>query len=128
MTSIDNEVNLAWFDSYISYTKFKNITPDERILEKKQKQESTINKQQLLQHNKPTTPNDSIDISKDAPNIVRLVESQGNSEELTQELKNILIKYYWAGFQLHNKLEEASTTEISRQDDANKKNDTYGVD
>lgn len=124
MTSIDNEVNLAWFDSYISYTKLKSITPDERILEKKQKQESTTNKRQLLQHNKPTTLNDSNDISKDAPNIVRLVESQGNSEELTQELKNILIKYYWAGFELHNKLEEANTTEIGRQDDVNEKNDT----
>lgn len=124
MTSIDNEVNLAWFDSYISYTKLKSITPDERILEKKQKQESTTNKRQLLQHNKPTTLNDSNDIIKDAPNIVRLVESQGNSEELTQELKNILIKYYWAGFELHNKLEEANTTEIGRQDDVNEKNDT----
>ncbi|CCG24436.1 hypothetical protein CORT_0F02110 [Candida orthopsilosis Co 90-125] len=124
MTSIDNEVNLAWFDSYISYTKLQSITPDERILEKKQKQESTTNKRQSLQHNKPTTPNDSNDISKDAPNIVRLVESQGNSEELTQELKNILIKYYWAGFELHNKLEEANTTEIDRQDDVNEKNDT----
>ncbi|KAG5419903.1 hypothetical protein I9W82_001783 [Candida metapsilosis] len=123
MATIDNEVNIGWFDSYIAYTKLKNVTPDDRVLEKKRKLETTItNQQQQLsllhqqqQHGQLNIPSDGIDISNDAPNLAHLIESQGNdSEKLSQELKELLIKYYWAGFELHDKLEEANNT-VERQ-------------
>ncbi|KAI5952124.1 hypothetical protein CANMA_005111 [Candida margitis] len=104
----------------MAYTKLKNIAPDERILQKKQKLDSSISehKQQQQQQSQQSPPNDSIDISQDAPILSTLIQYQRNSEELTQELKNLLIKYYWAGFELHDKLHEAEPVAASEVDKA----------
>ncbi|KAI5967511.1 hypothetical protein KGF57_000351 [Candida theae] len=121
MATLDNEVNIAWIDSYIEYTRLKDLTPDERILEKKQKLESKISQQQqkeqqsqLLHQSQSITPGEGIDISLDAPNLVQLIEFQENGQDLTKELKNLLIKYYWAGFELNDKLREAEMGKEAR--------------
>ncbi|CAD1813480.1 hypothetical protein FOB58_005361 [Candida parapsilosis] len=133
MTSIDNEVNLEWFNSYVSYTTSNNLTPDKGLLEKKQKLESTISKQQQqqqqqlkLQRSQAVIADDAIDISQDAPHLVRLIESQETTEELTKELKNLLIKYYWAGFELHDKLQEVNIDATRKRDDIVDENSNAG--
>ncbi|CAL1197899.1 unnamed protein product [Candida parapsilosis] len=100
MTSIDNEVNLEWFNSYQQQLK--------------------------LQRSQAVIADDAIDISQDAPHLVRLIESQETTEELTKELKNLLIKYYWAGFELHDKLQEVNIDATRKRDDIVDENSNAG--
>ena len=84
--TIDQLIESKWYESYESYSINHNLPIDNTI---KPSLSSTPQQQQ-------TTP--EIDLNNDIPNIIQLINNQSNVEELSTELTNVLLKYYWAGF------------------------------
>lgn len=88
--SIDHVINSQWFELYESYSKENNLTIDESI---KPPQSSSLSNNQLQ-----SSP--EINVGVEIPHLQQLIDNQPNSEQLTAELKSLLLKYYWSGFDL----------------------------
>ncbi|EMG50144.1 hypothetical protein G210_4838, partial [Candida maltosa Xu316] len=76
--AIDELIKNKWYESYTSYCETHNLPVDETI----------------------TKPDATIDITSDIPLLSDLINNQPNSQQLTQELKSALLKFYWSGFEL----------------------------
>lgn len=79
---IDELINTKWNELYNSYVHMKNP-------------EATA-----------STISIPINLSQDIPNLLRLIESNEHTEILQQELKQIIMKYYWIGFLNGNEQEQ----------------------
>lgn len=88
--SIDHVINSQWFELYESYSKENNLTIDESI---KPPQSSSLSNNQLQ-----SSP--EINVGVEIPHLQQLIDNQPNSEQLSAELKSLLLKYYWSGFDL----------------------------
>lgn len=84
---IDQVINNKWFELYESYTKENNLSI-----------ETTIQPPSLQQQSQDQSQ--MINIGTDIPLLQELINSQSNPQQLTKELKNLLLKFYWSGFDL----------------------------
>ncbi|KAI5956971.1 hypothetical protein KGF54_000590 [Candida jiufengensis] len=103
MSSLEDEVNNTWHELYDNFVEKNNLKKDKEVLkQRKAQQQPSIEDQ-----------NDTVDIdlSSDLPNLSKLIESQTieDQEKLSNELKNAIIKFYWAGFQLRKDIEKSVT-------------------
>lgn len=91
--SIDHVINSQWFELYESYTKENNLTIDESIKPPQSSSLSSLSNNQLQ-----SSP--EINVGVEIPHLQQLIDNQPNSEQLSAELKSLLLKYYWSGFDL----------------------------
>ncbi|KAI5963186.1 uncharacterized protein KGF55_002978 [Candida pseudojiufengensis] len=103
MSNLDDEINDAWNELYDTYVEENKLKKDKEVLKLRKDQE--LQKQQI--------DKDKIDISSDVPQLNKLIEAQtsDHQKQLTEELKTILIKYFWAGFQLNKDLKNSNDTD-----------------
>ncbi|EEQ46591.1 conserved hypothetical protein [Candida albicans WO-1] len=97
--TIDQLIESKWYEAYESYSINHNLPIDKTIKSSLPSitQEQQQQQQQQQQEQVPTqTP--EIDLTNDIPNIIKLINKQSNVKELSTELTNVLLKYYWAGF------------------------------
>lgn len=91
--SIDHVINNQWFELYESYSKENNLTIDESIKPPQSSSLSSLSNNQLQ-----SSP--EINVGVEIPHLQQLIDNQPNSEQLSAELKSLLLKYYWSGFDL----------------------------
>lgn len=91
--SIDHVINSQWFELYESYSKENNLTIDESIKPPQSSSLSSLSNNQLQ-----SSP--EINVGVEIPHLQQLIDNQPNSEQLSAELKSLLLKYYWSGFDL----------------------------
>ncbi|RCK57375.1 hypothetical protein Cantr_06734 [Candida viswanathii] len=73
--------------------------------------DEVINSNELDEAIKPPQlqpPEQEIDVGSDIPLLQKLINEQPNADQLTQELKNALLKYYWSGFDLGYETQKSS--------------------
>ncbi|CAK9440066.1 uncharacterized protein LODBEIA_P41660 [Lodderomyces beijingensis] len=96
MSQLDNEASRSWHKLYKSYAESNNLASDPHV---EAEYQAVAN-----------TPSDhasevrEMDLADEIPLLSELIESTPNCEELKSELKSLLAKYYWAGYELRGNL------------------------
>lgn len=87
LRQLDKDIANAWNQSYQSYSEIGNQPVNEADLAPEISSESD-------------EPGDEIvlRVSPEIPGVEELINKAGNREELEQEIKNAVMKFYWDGY------------------------------
>ncbi|CAI5760537.1 unnamed protein product [Candida verbasci] len=81
---MDETIDKIWLKNYEKYCLENGLNAEEIV-----KKERIIGDNQF-----------NIDIGKEIPKLNGLIQNQNNKYELQNELKQLIMKFYWAGYQL----------------------------